>query len=340
MDILIDTNAVLATGIESQAFRSLKNYLRTTRSTLLIPAVVIEELCAKNRIAIEQLSSTLRKAYKEMHHLFPHVKAKPPVLKAARAMDLYRQRITALSDQTRILENKREDLRELIRRLANRIPPASQKGEEARDVLIWLTVLRVVRKRHIAFITADNHFTPSGALSPELLTDLGNFRDNLEVFPGINEFLHKHHSRSSFIDKGWIEGRLGKGQIDKAIEEFIDLHPDMFMRKIEAKGEPSGYISLIQVVQYDIEDFFVSDVDVNELYVSVIIWAELEVEVEVEYYGREGRWTFRETRTGSTIECIYPEVRAQVQLRVVGNDVMALDVASLELSSEERYIFS
>ena len=42
----------------------------------------------------------------------------------------------------------------------------------------------------------------------------------------------------------------------------------------------SRYVSLIELVQYEVEDYFVSDLAQNALYVGVTLWTELEIEVE------------------------------------------------------------
>ena len=100
--------------------------------------------------------------------------------------------------------------------------------------------------------------------------------------------------------------------------------------QIEEKGEPTGYISLIQIVQYEIEDYFVSDVAQNVLYVSVIVWAELEVEVE--YDPRTRGTYFGEDKLTATCECIYPCVRMHLQLEVVGEDLGAATVSEIDFA--------
>jgi hypothetical protein len=91
---------------------------------------------------------------------------------------------------------------------------------------------------------------------------------------------------------------------------------------------------LIQIVQHEVKDFFVSDVNPEELYVSAVVWAELEVEIE--YYASrriERDWhrydpeehrrgfldsldTLREERRAAYVECVYPCVEIHLQLEV------------------------
>jgi hypothetical protein len=105
-------------------------------------------------------------------------------------------------------------------------------------------------------------------------------------------------------------------------------------------------------VQHKVEEFFVSDVASDELYVSATVWAELEVEVE--YYGRRStlrsshlpRWFsrsdlrdededgdeyLRDERRTATCECIYPCVRMQVQLDVADKALKGALINSMEI---------
>lgn len=329
MDVLLDTNAVRASGIDSVAFRALSTYLQRTRSRLLIPSVVLEELCAQRRMLIQKLQRDLESVYNDLRRLFPGDTVAPPLLDSSAALTAYREQVLRSADKVEVLVNVADDLTELVRRLAGRIPPASPNGEEARDVLLWLTLVSIARAGRVAFISGDQKaFFKSGELRPELLSDLGSFQSNVEAFNGLDEFLRVHHARSSFIDTSWIKEQIGTKQVSQAVEDFLDERPDFFNWWIEKKGRPTGYVSLIQFVQHEIEDYFVSDAAPNELYVSIILWAELEVEVE--YDPKTEDTYFRDDKLTSTCECIYPCVRMQLQLKVVGEGLDTATVSTME----------
>ena len=329
MDVLLDTNAVRASGIDSVAFRALSTYLQRTRSRLLIPSVVLEELCAQRRMLIQKLQRDLESVYNDLRRLFPGDTVAPPLLDSSAALTAYREQVLRSADKVEVLVNVADDLTELVRRLAGRIPPASPNGEEARDVLLWLTLVSIARAGRVAFISGDQKaFFKSGELRPELLSDLGSFQSNVEAFNGLDEFLRVHHARSSFIDTSWIKEQIGTKQVSQAVEDFLDERPDFFNWWIEKKGRPTGYVSLIQFVQHEIEDYFVSDAAPNELYVSIILWAELEVEVE--YDPKTEDTYFRDDKLTSTCECIYPCVLMQLQLQVVGEGLDTDTVSPLE----------
>ena len=263
--------------------------------------------------------------------MFPGENTAPPALDESSALTAYREQLVKSGGQVEILENMPDDLTELVRRLAGRIPPASPNGEEARDVLLWLTVLPIARARRVVFISGDKKaFFRAGKLRPELLSDLGAFESNVEAFSGIDEFLRVHHARSSFIDMTWLREQMEMKQVTQAVEDVLEKRPYFLEWQIEELGEPTGYISLLQLIQYEIEDFFVSDVAQNVLYVSVIVWAELEVEVE--YDPRTKGTYFGDEETTATCDCIYPCVRMYLQLEVVGEGIGTATVSEIDIA--------
>lgn len=228
MDVLLDTNAVLANSVDGVAFKALREYLRKTRSRLLLPFVVLEELCAQRLMQIQKLERDLEDVRKDLKRFFPTVHSKFPVLDAKGGLSSYRQQLLNSAEKVEVLENTPDHLKELVRRLAGRIPPASPNGEEARDVLVWLALLAVGQERRVAFVSGDRKaFFKDGQLRKELQGDLSGFETNVEAFCGLDELLRIHHARSSFVSKGWLEEQIETKLVTKAIEHFVDQHSDL-----------------------------------------------------------------------------------------------------------------
>jgi len=329
MDVLVDTNAMRANSVDGVAFKALREYLRKTRSRLLIPYVVIEELVAQRRMQIQQLMRDVEGVRKDLQRLFPTIVAQLPALDTNAALAEYREQILKSAAKVEIIDNSPDDLRELVRRLAGRIPPASPNGEEARDVLIWLNLLAVGRGQHVAFVSGDQKaFFMEGKLRAELQMDLAGFESNVEAFNGLDGMLKVHHARSSFIDKQWLEKQIETEQVGTAIQDFVDAQVEFFRSEIEKRGEPTGYLQLTNLVQHDVEDYFVSDVAQNALYVSLTLWAELEVEVEYDVWIElhEVRGSSHETR----LRFIHPCVRLQLQFEVAGENLVGAKVTTIE----------
>lgn len=145
MDVVLDTNAVRASGLNGAALNSLREYLSKKKSRLLLPDVVVEELCAQRRVQIEEAIQKIAHGSNDLRRLDPGFSGKVPEIDTAVAVASYRSEIMKSADKVEILEN----LKELVYRLANRVPAASPKGEEARDVLLWLTILGVGARQEL-----------------------------------------------------------------------------------------------------------------------------------------------------------------------------------------------
>jgi hypothetical protein len=330
MDVLLDTNAVRASGFNGAAFNSLREYLSKTKSRLLLPSVVVEELCSQRRSDIEDAVRKIVTCYNELKRLVSGFSEEFPKVEAEAAVASYRSKLEHSAENVAIIENSPGDLKELVRRLANRIPPASAKGEEARDVLVWLGVLTVGQKQEVAFVSGDKRaFFQDGSLRRELEDDLKSSSSNIKAYEGLDSFLKAHHRRSSWVDEKWVAEQVEARQVDDAIEAYLRGREERFVRPyVGDRGSPTGYSALLQVVQRDVRDFFVSDMTAGALLVGVTLWAELEIEVEYEPF--RGDW--RDWRDDSAIswKIIHPTVVAQLELEVIGREVKSAAVTDIE----------
>lgn len=318
MDVLLDTNAVRGAGLDGPAFRSLRDYLTRTDSALLVPSVVLEELLALKERNVRDVQRDLDGAFRAMKALDPNNSDVVPHLGVAAIVATERARMLAAADRVMLLDNNaEEDLPELVRRLAHRIPPASPKGEEARDVLIWLAARRRLAVAPLALITADAGFVAGSTLRPELLTELGTESARLQTFRSLDDFLAQHHRRVSWITEAWVSSKLGTEIVHEAVVGAIDDNQELFDHLIEELGEPSGYLTLTQIIEHKILKLVVSDLPGSELYVGATVWAELEIEVEFYADAEDDDEPLR-----TATKCIYPCVEYHIQMEVAGQDVV------------------
>ncbi len=115
------------------------------------------------------------------------------------------------------------DLDEVLMRLIKRIAPCSRNGEEFRDAMIWLNMLRFCKKRFdgspVAFISADKHFSDGNKqLKPELLEDVRKYGIDLEYFESLPEFLEKYSEPIKGIDRDWINSRIDFERVNELIK--------------------------------------------------------------------------------------------------------------------------
>lgn len=328
MDVLLDTNAVRGAGLAGPAFRSLREYLSRTQSALLVPAVVLEELVAQKRVIVHRVQRDLESAFRAMNQLDPRNSAAPPQLDVDAIVAGERARLLSAAENVVVLENNGEkDLPELVRRLAHRVPPASADGEEARDVLIWLAARRRLAIAPLALVTADSGFVAGSDLRPELIAELGDDSKLMPTFRTLDDFLARYHARVSSITEDWVGSQLSEELPYAAVVGAIDEHQWLFDHLVEELGEPTGYVHVLKVLQQKILSFFVSDLPGNALYVSAIVWAELEIEME--FYDPDPDDS---GLCNATAKYIYPCVQYRIQLEVSEMKIIDAMVVRVKLA--------
>jgi hypothetical protein len=330
MDVLLDTNAILATGLDGAAFGSLRDYLSTTKSRLLLSEIVVEELCAQQRSQIEGAVRKIASGNRELKRLIPDFSGKSPKVDVEDAVARYRSRLEQAAVRVTIIENSPADTKEMVRRLVYRLPPASPTGEEARDVLLWLTVLATGQKQEMAFVSGDKRaFFHEGSLKSELKEDLELSRSRITAYEGLDSFLKAHHHRrDSWVDQKWVAEQVETEQVDDALEQFLTGREERFVRPyIDNQASLTGYARLLQIVQREARDFFVSDITAESLLVGVTLWAEFELEVEYEY---EHDWRIWRDEPTDKMKIVYPTVLAELELEVVGRKLKSVSVSDME----------
>jgi len=145
-------------------FKNLFDYLRRTDSRLVISALVFEEVIAQYREVLKGSIAKGTSAWTEVSDLqfsatqeldFPNLDNESALLE--RKLKAPAKGIKAIlhSDYSRV------DIKEVIRRGIHRYRPASNSGEQLRDVILWLHALDYAKqkKRTVAFISNDTLFS-------------------------------------------------------------------------------------------------------------------------------------------------------------------------------------
>ena len=199
MDVALDTNGFLSDPrMDGVRFQSLLAYLRKTSSGLIITKVVWDEVVARYP---DRLSDPYRKAVASVRALRSLVlAAKVPAIPEL-TFDLeiaaLKRKLKRPSNHVRskILTNFSDvTVEEVARRGIERVPPASPKGEELRDVITWLMIVGYAKKsnRELAFISRDEHFREGETLHPMLRKDIEDAKVRLHFYGSIDDFIKAH----------------------------------------------------------------------------------------------------------------------------------------------------
>jgi len=164
MRIILDSNVYVADfRMEGIAFSNLFDFIRKTRSTLVLPRIVREEVVHRY---IERFTAQVRetgKSWKLFRYLMldhdPAEFQKPDLKYQVREL---RKRLRTPVKGVAIQycpDVSGVDINEVAIRGIRRIPPASLAGEELRDVIIWYQVLSVSKGAGdmTAFVTSPHY---------------------------------------------------------------------------------------------------------------------------------------------------------------------------------------
>jgi PIN domain len=220
MDIILDSNVYISDfRLTSNRFANFFDYVHRTRSSIILPALVRDEVV---QIHYEKLSTQLSRVEKELKELrrytidevafhAPYLAGETKDLKALlrRPSNGVRTKFLASLDGV--------DLKEVIRRGIKRLPPASESGEELRDVVLWLVVLAHAKStsRPTAFVTADSGFWESDKPKTQMLRDIDSQQVDVRLYKDLAEFTKANALVSEAVTQSWIETHVTGTNLDE-----------------------------------------------------------------------------------------------------------------------------
>lgn len=292
MDIIIDTNILRQDHLlRSSKFQVVLDYLHKTNSHLIIPTVVKDEMIAIFRRQLVELFNEARnKAEKIDNWCYDNTPRTDFHLDVDREVATYESFLNNLTHGAGALELPHKDdfLNEVIHRQINRIKPASDKGEESRDIIIWLSIKEFLKQsqREAVFISQNiKQFAArdSRELHPDLAAELIAESLDLRYFCSLDEFIQQHSSRVDFITKEWVKQNITQADIARASSEVIEGSERSWRRYSDRKGiDWTGYIGVIGFIDVGLNEFYVYELSGEDFYLHASYYGELEAEMELE----------------------------------------------------------
>jgi hypothetical protein len=231
MDVILDSNSYVGVlknqgpgFLSSNAFVELFAYLRRTNSKLIIPDTVFQEVMKQYQDLLAGSIRTTINSWRTLRRDSMEGIGPIETPDAEIQQVLFKRR---LLHPTKYVESKVLDdyspvpIKEVSDRGVLRIKPASESGEELRDVIIWFLSLDYAKKRGepVAFVSSDKAFkAPDGTLHPQLITDLKNHGIELLHFhPEIQDFI----KNTSLHESGVLVDELGSMITKERIEQLF-----------------------------------------------------------------------------------------------------------------------
>jgi PIN domain-containing protein len=286
VDVILDTNIfyslLLAHGAEfitSSRFADLMTYLRRTASNLVIPAVVLEEFSRKYSDLVADSYKKSRDTWESLNRSL--VKPLPYLVTVDPPLEFEKIKLELLNPgkgvHVTVFDNYAcVPVEDVVMRGIHRIRPASPKGEELRDVVIWFMVLEYAKAKEIAFISDDGTFASENNLHPDLEKDLTDRNVRVNFFTSIPQFIKAKALTAKEITDTELVSFVQSPEMQEMIRDYVVGRILRGSKKI-TKAE-IGAAQLMMGSKYEIA--------ADSIYIEAKFSAESHVELQ------ENPWTF------------------------------------------------
>ncbi len=312
--IVLDTNIIRSDFLfKSNPSRILLEFIEKTSSSLAIPSIVFQELIS---LYEKELNERLSNLNKSKNHLNGILLANELIsindtIDIEDSVRKYEQYLKSKLEPSLIeLDYKNSFLPEIVRRSIKRVKPISQKGEEFRDALLWLTVLNFLKTSisdyKVSFITSNaRDFANENKddLHPDLMNEIRETRSTFYFYPNLGEFNKLIAINVNSIDKKWIIENLDWEQIQKNAETAIDvIDPHFFYEYYHAnelsEDELHVWGPIYARFYNEISNFYIYEsLEPNKYKIHVL----LNGTTEIEFVTIKEKFIQREIEFGSTL---------------------------------------
>ncbi|MEJ6949989.1 PIN domain-containing protein, partial [Natronospora cellulosivora (SeqCode)] len=290
MNIILDTNIFIGNlNMESDNFNILFDYLRKTGSTIILPQIVYQELKAVYKRKLEEKINNFQSSKKALEKilLIDDIDVVDFNLenKVEEYIDYFLDKINIKKSD--IVLYKPNYLEEIVKRATERKKPFTEKGEEFRDGLLWLTILDIVKnleEQELIFISRNTkEFADKEKLHPDLVKETITNKVEINYYNSLKHFIKNHASNIKYITYNWIEKQINNDDINDKILDILETKAyDDLLDWIEWKDyKPDGYVNPLYV-DVSVHDFFVYEMTDETIYVEAKLMSEVEIEAEVE----------------------------------------------------------
>ncbi|HEX9940350.1 MAG TPA: PIN domain-containing protein [Longimicrobium sp.] len=316
MHVALDSNVLIADRwLRSRHLDALLDYLDRTNSLLFIHEIVNQEVRAKVRQQFAKAVNSMASAAREGERLgMVGINSPEESVIVAASMSKWEKMFGEwLNRNAEVIPLDNDLLPEITRRAIERIPPFTSNGEEFRDALLWLGLIRhlptVTAIPEVAFISANTKQFASidkHELHPSLASDAKAQRIDVHYFTSLDDFISSRAKPIEHISVEWINEHLNGAELTAAIHAYLDtLGPDFF---VPAHMYENRY-QAIEVpdpmsVTYSLVDFFVWQATGGDVtvFLSFEVTAFGDAECE-SLFSAQARWETEQDSLYRTLPC-------------------------------------
>jgi hypothetical protein len=359
--IVLDANVLISDyWLRSPSFVLLRDFLKKSKATLVVPKVVLEEVINHRREDLAKAKSEIHKALREFNRLirdFTGLGSPAAVISKKSREDPYEKFLSSELGNLNAQTPDYSDIphTEVVKRDLDRRKPFQESGKGYRDTLLWETIVRnCIKKDTATVLITDNvrDFYHSGDhlhkdLSQELVAknvegstvilcrDLATFTDTYIV-----PYLRKRKDFAVLVQNRKVQGLDLSKVCDENIDSLIEsLNESPFVMM----GDPGQYEPEVDVVDVGTEFNVTEASEVSENVLLVVFVCQAEVSFTFflshsEYYSMSER----ESRNIAVLEPNWNEHVMQVETSTSASFMCRLtfnsetqEVESFEVESVE-----
>lgn len=334
MDVVVDTNVLVQHArLDGQKVRALFDYLNRTRSRLVVPEVVEQELRAVLERQWTSAATELESAAKRARRIAldaPHIDASAIVSASlARWEEAY-----ANTSRLRATFKLNPDLLpEVLRRATLRIAPCARRGEEFRDALLWLGLIEKYGKsgeEHVAFISENrkDFCSPEGkTLAPQLIADADSAGITVHYYASLDDFIRDHAKKIEHLTIDWVRERISLEEIQDKIEAHLeDADPEDFELESSLDWRPRGSPRIRYVIA-DLDDVYVWQYSDAEIFLFVGFHARVAAIIACEL---EEDGVFWSSTREDDIDA-YASFKVEISVAISDHDIELIDIETLKV---------
>ncbi|HUU45500.1 MAG TPA: PIN domain-containing protein [Acidobacteriota bacterium] len=293
MKIVLDTNVYRQDFLfRSSDFRLLFDYLQSADSTICLPQVVYQEVESLYVTTLSGAAAAFKSCRKKLLSVVALERVPELAIDVEEEGKRYLEylRSTLGIAESELTPYRGEYLSDLVERACTRKRPCSDKGEEFRDGILWLTVLDIaaqsdelaailISSDRKAFADAD------GGLHKDLIDEAQRRGVEIHFFTSLSDFLRSRAAKVEAITSEWVYDASSVDGIARDLEERIrDYWFEYELKKLIARDRFG-----VSELDIDIIDMTVGPAEVVDYFVyelgdgSLSIRASLRFDVHVDW---------------------------------------------------------
>jgi predicted nucleic acid-binding protein len=341
MDIILDSNIFRSDlSLKSDEFKILIDYLNKTKSSVILPEIVLQEIKELYRRDLTSKIDKHRNASKELEKSLFSTAFVPSIISIdiESEVENYVRHVkeTLCIDQDKIIAYKEQYLAEVVRRATLRQKPCGSESQGFRDAIVWLTLLDYAAssdKPQIAFVSdniKDFAADDKSSLHEILSKEASERGVKVNYYRNVDKFLSEHQSKVDYITNDWIKDQLNSASLSANIVEILNQEDEeinnWFIKKFSRHRVKTDYFKVYEFILHDIYHYDVYELENNEIIIKGEMGGEIMIEIETIFLDL----------SKSAYKLSYNTETKQLE-RIVNPDVSFAEKQDFQFQVEESY---